>query len=75
MTVLHYQLYMCCDINFPAGFFLIYLAVFFLIGCPLMLLEVAIGQYSGQGILTAWKHAPLFMGNPSNSLLFQTHSS
>lgn len=45
------------------GVFLIpYFIMLFLAGMPLMFLELAFGQYGGEGPITIWKACPLFAG-------------
>lgn len=45
------------------GCFLIpYLICLVLAGVPILILEVALGQFQGQGGITAWKIVPLFQG-------------
>ncbi|XP_063970611.1 sodium- and chloride-dependent glycine transporter 1-like isoform X1 [Lytechinus pictus] len=45
------------------GVFLIpYFLMLFLAGMPLMFLELAFGQYGGEGPITIWKACPLFAG-------------
>ena len=39
-----------------------YIVVFVVLGMPLMLLELALGQYTSQGPVTCWKMASLFKG-------------
>lgn len=53
----------------PAGaFFVPYFIFFFSCGIPVFFLEVALGQYTSQGSVTAWrKICPLFQGEYSAS--------
>ena len=37
-----------------------------LAGVPILILEVSLGQFQGQGGITAWKIVPLFQGTVSN---------
>ncbi len=39
-----------------------YMALLVVLGMPLMLLELAVGQFTSQGTVTCWKMAPLFNG-------------
>ena len=39
-----------------------YMALLVVLGMPLMLLELAVGQFTSQGPVTCWKMAPLFNG-------------
>ena len=46
-----------------SGCFLIpYLICLVLAGVPILILEVSLGQFQGQGGITAWKICPLFQG-------------
>lgn len=51
----------------PAGaFFIPYLIFLFTCGIPVFLLETALGQYTSQGGITAWrKICPIFEGESS----------
>ena len=40
----------------------LYLVFLVLVGVPLLLLEVAVGQYTSRGVWSAWNIAPLFKG-------------
>lgn len=40
-----------------------YLICLVLAGVPILILEVSLGQFQGQGGITAWKIVPLFQGN------------
>ena len=46
-----------------SGCFLIpYLICLVVAGIPVLVLEIALGQYTSQGAITAWKICPLFQG-------------
>ena len=46
-----------------SGCFLIpYLICLVVAGVPVLVLEIALGQYTSQGAITAWKICPLFQG-------------
>ena len=48
---------------FLVGVFLIpYIVSMLLCGYPLMFIELALGQYGRQGIVSIWKVCPLFEG-------------
>lgn len=50
------------------AFFVPYFIFFFSCGIPVFFLEVALGQYTSQGSVTAWrKICPLFQGECSSS--------
>ncbi len=52
-----------------------YMAVLVVLGMPLTLLELAIGQYTSQGPVTCWKMAPLFDGiGVAMMIISLTHS-
>lgn len=47
-----------------AGAFLIpYLIMLTFCGIPLFMIELALGQFSGYGTVTAWRASPLFKGS------------
>ena len=49
---------------FISGAFLIpYVIMLFLVGIPIFYMEVAFGQFSSLGPVSAWKMSPLFKGN------------
>lgn len=53
---------LCC-LNLPGAFFIPYLIFLFTCGIPVFFLETALGQYTSQGGVTAWrKICPLFEG-------------
>ncbi|XP_030893260.1 sodium- and chloride-dependent GABA transporter 2-like [Leptonychotes weddellii] len=61
-----YQLLSSLFLNFPfllRAFFIPYLIFLFTCGIPVFLLETALGQYTSQGGVTAWrKICPIFEG-------------
>lgn len=44
------------------GFLLPYLLLFLLVGIPIILLEIALGQFLGQGSAHSWRASPIFRG-------------
>lgn len=50
-------------------FLLPYLLLFLLIGIPIILLEIALGQFLGQGAAHAWRASPIFRGKYKNTQL------
>jgi len=44
------------------GFLVPYLVLMLIIGLPIVLLEIALGQFLGQGSAHSWKASPLFKG-------------
>lgn len=52
-----------CCLNLPGAFFIPYLIFLFTCGIPVFFLETALGQYTSQGGVTAWRRiCPLFEG-------------
>lgn len=50
-------------VHHVSGCFLIpYLICLVVAGVPVLVLEIALGQYTSQGAITAWKICPLFQG-------------
>lgn len=45
-----------------AAFLVPYLTLMFIIGVPIVLLEMALGQFLGQGSAHSWKASPFFKG-------------
>lgn len=45
------------------GFLIPYLILLLIIGLPITLLEVALGQFLGQGSAHTWRASPFFKGN------------
>lgn len=43
-------------------FLIPYLLILFLIGLPIVLLEIALGQFLGQGSAHSWRASPIFRG-------------
>jgi SNF family Na+-dependent transporter len=55
---------------FVSGAFLIpYLIAMLIAGYPLMFIELALGQFGRQGVVSIWKACPLFQGSAPFSLL------
>jgi SNF family Na+-dependent transporter len=49
---------------FVSGAFLIpYVIAMVIAGYPLMFIELALGQFGRQGVVSIWKACPLFQGN------------
>lgn len=44
------------------AFLLPYIILFLLIGVPIILLEIALGQFLGQGSAHLWRASPIFRG-------------
>jgi len=44
------------------AFLVPYLIIMFIIGVPIVLLEMALGQFLGQGAAQSWKSSPFFKG-------------
>lgn len=44
------------------AFLLPYLLLFLLVGIPIILLEIALGQFLGQGSAHSWRASPIFRG-------------
>lgn len=44
------------------AFLVPYLIIMFIIGVPIVLLEMALGQFLGQGASHSWKSSPFFKG-------------
>jgi len=51
-----------CFKNGGGCFLIPYLICLVLAGVPILILEVSLGQFQGQGGITAWKIVPLFQG-------------
>ncbi|XP_041376806.1 sodium- and chloride-dependent betaine transporter-like [Gigantopelta aegis] len=51
-----------CNRNGGGAFLIPYFIFLVLIAIPIFFLEVAVGQFSGQGVLQAWGICPLFKG-------------
>lgn len=52
-----------CFLTLSGAFFIPYLIFLFTCGIPVFLLETALGQYTSQGGVTAWRRiCPLFEG-------------
>uniref|UniRef100_A0A8C3FH23 Transporter n=1 Tax=Chrysemys picta bellii TaxID=8478 RepID=A0A8C3FH23_CHRPI len=59
-----------CYKNGGGAFFIPYLIFVFTCGIPMFFLETALGQYTSQGVVTAWrKICPLFEGESMNGFL------
>lgn len=48
------------------AFLLPYLLLFLLVGMPIILLEIALGQFLGQGAAHSWRASPIFRGKLIN---------
>lgn len=44
------------------AFFLPYFVFLFIVGIPVFLIEVSLGQFTSEGTLTCWSYAPMFRG-------------
>lgn len=56
-------IFLVCFLNLPGAFFIPYLIFLFTCGIPVFFLETALGQYTSQGGVTAWRRiCPLFEG-------------
>lgn len=44
-----------------------YMVLLFLVGFPVVLLEMSIGQFLGQGAAHTWRVSPIFKGKNSTS--------
>ncbi|XP_049639169.1 sodium- and chloride-dependent betaine transporter [Suncus etruscus] len=63
-----------CYKNGGGAFFIPYFIFFFTCGIPLFFLEVALGQYTSQGSVTAWrKICPLFQGIGLASVVIESY--
>ncbi|XP_012502928.1 PREDICTED: sodium- and chloride-dependent betaine transporter isoform X2 [Propithecus coquereli] len=63
-----------CYKNGGGAFFIPYLIFFFTCGIPVFFLEVALGQYTSQGSVTAWrKICPLFQGIGLASVVIESY--
>nr|XP_012603743.1 sodium- and chloride-dependent betaine transporter isoform X1 [Microcebus murinus]XP_012603744.1 sodium- and chloride-dependent betaine transporter isoform X1 [Microcebus murinus]XP_012603745.1 sodium- and chloride-dependent betaine transporter isoform X1 [Microcebus murinus]XP_020143579.1 sodium- and chloride-dependent betaine transporter isoform X1 [Microcebus murinus] len=63
-----------CYKNGGGAFFIPYLLFFFACGIPVFFLEVALGQYTSQGSVTAWrKICPLFQGIGLASVVIESY--
>ncbi|XP_060046300.1 sodium- and chloride-dependent betaine transporter isoform X2 [Erinaceus europaeus] len=63
-----------CYKNGGGAFFIPYFIFFFTCGIPLFFLEVALGQYTSQGSVTAWrKICPLLQGIGLASVVIETY--
>ena len=51
-----------CYKNGGGAFVLAYLCFLFLVGVPIMMLEVSMGQFMSRGGIEAWDMVPLFKG-------------
>lgn len=49
------------------AFLLPYLLLFLLVGIPIILLEIALGQFLGQGSAHSWRASPIFRGKLINT--------
>ena len=66
--------YLCYSNGGLPVFLIPYCVMLLHIGLPMMLLEMYLGQYSSQGILTVWGLCPLFKGIGFTLLLYVTGS-
>uniref|UniRef100_A0A8I3WY59 Transporter n=1 Tax=Callithrix jacchus TaxID=9483 RepID=A0A8I3WY59_CALJA len=63
-----------CYKNGGGAFFIPYFIFFFTCGIPVFFLEVALGQYTSQGSVTAWrKICPLFQGIGLASVVIESY--
>ncbi|XP_063495961.1 sodium- and chloride-dependent betaine transporter isoform X3 [Symphalangus syndactylus] len=63
-----------CYKNGGGAFFIPYFIFFFVCGIPVFFLEVALGQYTSQGSVTAWrKICPLFQGIGLASVVIESY--
>lgn len=56
-----------CIASVPGSFLAVYCATTLLLGVPLALLEVGLGQLCEQGVTRVWRAVPLFTGENKTS--------
>ena len=62
--------YLCYRNGGLPVFLIAYFAMMCHFGVPMMLLEMTLGQYGSQGVLTTWRMCPLFQGVGVSILLY-----
>jgi hypothetical protein len=56
-------MYAVCMFVYAGAFLIPYLIAMIIAGYPLMFIELALGQFGRQGVVSIWKACPLFQGD------------